>query len=238
MQQRLGDRQWDHVGIDADRRRVHAAQRSRAKTSFLIDNGVPGQVGPADAGPEPFVLRPVDSGEPEPGGSTGEGSDLVRSTAARIVLLEAAAGDPVAAGIIARHARRAADYVRACAAKVGLRPDERIAVTLGGSVLAKDDVLRRETVDELIKELPAAVVITENAVPILGTMLDALAEGGVRPGPQERTNLLRWEHGRLIRGVPHRAPAPGTPRRCRSVRRPPHRRSSGRRRTGSDHLPG
>ena len=123
------------------------------------------------------------------------GSFPERSTAAPIVLAEAAAGDPVAAGIVDHHARRVADYVSACAAKVGLRADEPFAVTLGGSVAAKDELLRRTVIRELIKELPRAEVVTRDAIPILGTVLDALAEGGAEPSPAERDNLRRWEHG-------------------------------------------
>jgi len=113
--------------------------------------------------------------------SAGEAAPQMRERAgaARIVLAQAAAGDPVAVGIVDEHARRAAGYVRACAVRVGLGPDEAFPITLGGGVATGDELLRRATTAALLRELPAAEVITEPAVPIVGTLLDALAEGGV-----------------------------------------------------------
>ncbi len=60
---------------------------------------------------------------------------------------------------------------------------------------AKDELLRRTVTRELTKQLPRVEVVTRDAIPILGAVLDALAEGGAEPGPAERDNLLRWEHG-------------------------------------------
>lgn len=117
-----------------------------------------------------------------------------RARAAPLVLAEAAAGDAVATGIVDEHARRIARYAEACARRAGLSSQEPFAVTLGGSV-SGDPLLRAATVRELTRTLPQCRVVTEDAVPILGTVLDALAEGGVRPAPDVREAVLRWEHG-------------------------------------------
>lgn len=64
-----------------------------------------------------------------------------------------------------------------------------------GSVAAKDELLRRTVIRELSARLPRLEIVTRNAIPILGAVLDALAEGGVELGPAEQDQLLRWKHG-------------------------------------------
>ena len=103
-----------------------------------------------------------------------------RARAARIVVAEAAAGDPVALAIVQEHATRAVDYITICARRVGLDAHRELPVVLGGSVLsAPDSLLRRLIVDELHNAIPDARVVTTGAVPIRGAVLDAIAEGGI-----------------------------------------------------------
>ncbi len=115
-----------------------------------------------------------------------------RARAAPVVLAEAAAGDVVAVGIVDEHARRVACYARACAHRVGLAPDEPFAVTLGGSVV-RDPLVRAAAVRELARTLPRCRVVTEGAVPIVGAVLDALAEGGVSVDAAVRGAVLRGD---------------------------------------------
>ncbi|GAA1120958.1 BadF/BadG/BcrA/BcrD ATPase family protein [Kribbella jejuensis] len=116
-----------------------------------------------------------------------EGTHLNKSKAARVVLREAERGDLVASGIVDEHAERVAAYVEACADRVGL--DERFTLTLGGSVAA-DNTLRKALLRELGRRLPEVAVTTQHTEPILGTVLDALAEGGVPPTPALRAAVL------------------------------------------------
>ncbi|NEN04580.1 hypothetical protein G3T36_01715 [Diaminobutyricibacter tongyongensis] len=103
-----------------------------------------------------------------------------RARAARVVVAEAAAGDPVAFAIVREHAIRAVDYITICARRVGLDAHRELPVVLGGSVLAApESLLRQLIVDELRGAIPDARVVTTGAVPIRGAVLDAIAEGGV-----------------------------------------------------------
>jgi N-acetylglucosamine kinase-like BadF-type ATPase len=120
------------------------------------------------------------------------GSHLHKSTAARTILGEAEAGDHVAIQIVQHHAERVVNYIEACAAQVGLRADEPFTVTLGGSVVAADNILRGAIRHRLPDCLPKTRVVTEHAVPILGTVLDALAEAGVPPAPSLRDAVFHW----------------------------------------------
>jgi N-acetylglucosamine kinase-like BadF-type ATPase len=103
-----------------------------------------------------------------------------RARSARVVVAEAAGGDPVARGIVQQHADRVVDYVSLCARRVGLDGSDRFPVVLGGSVLAApDSYLRRLVVDALDAALPHVNIVTTGALPIRGAVLDAIAEGGV-----------------------------------------------------------
>ncbi|GAA3112027.1 N-acetylglucosamine kinase-like BadF-type ATPase [Kribbella aluminosa] len=118
---------------------------------------------------------------------SAEGSHHDKAKAARVVLREAERGDLVAVGIVDQHAERIAAYVEACANQVAL--DEPFALTLGGSVAA-DITLRKAILRELSRQLPHVDVAAQPAEPILGTILDALAEGGVPPTPAVRATVL------------------------------------------------
>jgi N-acetylglucosamine kinase-like BadF-type ATPase len=120
------------------------------------------------------------------------GSHLHKSTAARTVLGEAEAGDHVAIQIVQHHVERVVNYIEACAAQVGLRADEPFTVTLGGSVVAADNILRGAILHHLPDRLPKTQIVTEHAVPILGTVLDALAEAGIPPAASLRDAVFHW----------------------------------------------
>jgi N-acetylglucosamine kinase-like BadF-type ATPase len=114
-----------------------------------------------------------------------------KGRAARVVLASAAAGDPVAEAIVAGHAGRIADYVAVSAARVGL---EAPIVVLGGSVLAApESMLRHRVVENLRRVLPTAEIVTTRTVPILGAVLDALAEGGVAVDEALQSEVLGAE---------------------------------------------
>ncbi|MFI7066821.1 BadF/BadG/BcrA/BcrD ATPase family protein [Kribbella sp. NPDC050124] len=118
-----------------------------------------------------------------------EGTHLNKSKAARVVLREAERGDLVAAGIVNQHAERVTAYVESCASKVGLDSGEPFTLTLGGSVAA-DNTIRKTLLRELGRQLPHVDVSSQDAEPILGTILDALAEGGIPPTPAVRATVL------------------------------------------------
>jgi N-acetylglucosamine kinase-like BadF-type ATPase len=103
-----------------------------------------------------------------------------KARAARIVLAAASAGDAVALGLVRAQAEQLAKYAAVTAERVGfLTPDDTVPVVLGGGVLS-DSMLRAELVESLRAELPHATVIDSgNASPVLGALLDAMAEGGV-----------------------------------------------------------
>lgn len=119
-----------------------------------------------------------------------EGTHLNKSKAARVVLREAERGDLVAARIVDQHAERVAAYVESCAHRVGL--EQPFTVTLGGSV-ATDNTLRKAVLRELGDRLPRADVTTQHTEPILGTVLDALADGGVPPTSAVRAAVLNCD---------------------------------------------
>ncbi|TCC36342.1 BadF/BadG/BcrA/BcrD ATPase family protein [Kribbella speibonae] len=105
-----------------------------------------------------------------------EGTHLNKSKAARVVLREAEQGDLVALSIVDQHAQLVTAYVEACVNQVGL--DEPFTLTLGGSVAA-DDTLRKAILRELGRQLPHVDVASQDTAPILGTVLDAIADGGI-----------------------------------------------------------
>ncbi|MGW6195559.1 BadF/BadG/BcrA/BcrD ATPase family protein [Kribbella sp. NPDC055110] len=117
-----------------------------------------------------------------------EGTHHDKARAARVVLREAERGDLVAISIVDQHAERVTAYVEACANQVGL--EEPFTLTLGGSVAA-DNTLRKAILRELGRQLPHVDIAAPDAEPVLGTVLDALAEGGVPPTPAVRATVLR-----------------------------------------------
>lgn len=131
-----------------------------------------------------------------------------RSLAASAVLRAAEDGDAEASKILDRHAGLLADYAVLVARKVGLvgphsdkaaqdpsRPEisaakSRVRVVLGGAVLASDHTgLRDRLVTDLSRRLPCAKIGLGIGPPVVGALLDALAEGGAILSPSVRDRV-------------------------------------------------
>lgn len=116
--------------------------------------------------------------------------------AARSVLAAADDGDPAAVRIIEEHGRLFAEYTVAAARRAGFDTrHDRVPVGLGGSLMSSEHaVLRRTTTDHLDRQLPGTAVTATTAAPVVGAILDALAEGGVAVTNELRTNLTDVIH--------------------------------------------
>jgi hypothetical protein len=134
---------------------------------------------------------------------------LDRSRAAYAVLEVAERGDAAAGEILDRHARLLADYAVLVARKVGLveagceetaqNPSRlettavrsTVRIVLGGAVLASDHTgLRDRLVADLSSRLPHAEIGLGSGTPVVGALLDALAEGGAALSPTVRDRVL------------------------------------------------
>ncbi|SDT32471.1 BadF-type ATPase [Friedmanniella luteola] len=117
-------------------------------------------------------------------------------SAARSVLLAAGAGDPVAAGIVDRHATVLAGLVAVTARETGLDAGPGpVPVVLGGSVLSSEHpAYRTALTTALVGAVGAVDVTVSTASPVVGALLDALAEGGVVLAPALHTRVLRTAH--------------------------------------------
>ncbi|MEU2505334.1 BadF/BadG/BcrA/BcrD ATPase family protein [Streptomyces sp. NPDC007863] len=109
-----------------------------------------------------------------------------RHELAPVLFRVAAAGDPVALGLVHRMAEEVVALSAVALRRLGLL-DEEAPVVLGGSVLAA----RHPQLEERIRELlaaraPKAVVRFVTAPPVLGAGLLALDEWGAEPGSAER----------------------------------------------------
>ena len=111
-------------------------------------------------------------------GTTGRGMEWVRyPTLARDVLDAATAGDLVAADIVHQQAILFARYAVAAARKVDLAEPE-IPIVLGGSVLSSESpALRDATLTALAQVLPAARATLTPRSPVVGAVVEAIAEG-------------------------------------------------------------
>ncbi len=116
--------------------------------------------------------------------------------AARPVLRVADAGDPVARAIVADHAEVFAGLARVAAERTGLRGGARVVpVVLGGSVLTSEHpAYRAALVRALQGQLGAVDVASSAASPVVGALLDALAEGGVRVDADVHDRVLEVVH--------------------------------------------
>jgi N-acetylglucosamine kinase-like BadF-type ATPase len=134
---------------------------------------------------------------------------LDRSRAGYAVLEVAERGDAAAGEILDRHARLLADYAVLVARKVGLveascdgapqNPSRlettalrsTVRIVLGGAVLASDHTgLRDRLVADLSSRLPYAEIGLGSGTPVVGALLDALAEGGAALSPTVRDRAL------------------------------------------------
>lgn len=111
------------------------------------------------------------------------GSDLWR--AARAVLAAAEDGDAVALVLVADQAAAFVRYGQWCARRVGVDlASGQLPVLLNGSVATSEHPAMRDALrNRLAVEAPAARVVVSSASPLIGVVLDALAEGGVDVGP-------------------------------------------------------
>ncbi|WP_076259148.1 hypothetical protein [Intrasporangium flavum] len=112
------------------------------------------------------------------------GSDLWR--ASRVVLAAAEGGDAVARRLVADQAAAFVRYAQWCARRVGVDlASGSLPVLLNGSVVTSEYPAMRDALrDRLALEAPAAPVVVSSASPLIGVVLDALAEGGVEVGPE------------------------------------------------------
>ncbi|GIF22864.1 N-acetylglucosamine kinase-like BadF-type ATPase [Actinoplanes tereljensis] len=115
--------------------------------------------------------------------------------AARLVLAEAEAGDPVARDIVQTQASAFVRYADWCARRVGVElASGELPVLLNGSVATSEHpAMRVALFFELGRVAPAARVFVADASPLSGVVLDALAEGGLDIGPDLLTRV-RDEH--------------------------------------------
>ncbi|GAA1434630.1 BadF/BadG/BcrA/BcrD ATPase family protein [Microlunatus lacustris] len=116
--------------------------------------------------------------------------------AARSVLQAAGQGDAVAAGIVQRHAALLAGLVAVTARETGLDVvGAPVPVVLGGSVLTSEHPAYRTSLTAaLAGTVGAADVVVSAASPVVGALLDALAEGGVPLAPALHQRVLRTAH--------------------------------------------
>jgi len=103
-----------------------------------------------------------------------------KGNVAREVLAAARNGDPVASGIIDRHANRLAEYARLTAAKAGFDPTgDMVPVILAGSVLTADHSPMVTALSrELVQYMPLCRTLISDMPPVAGATLDAIAEAG------------------------------------------------------------
>ena len=116
--------------------------------------------------------------------------------AARSVLQAAGAGDGVAAAIVQQHAALLAGLVAVTARETGLDAlGTPVPVVLGGSVLSSEHpAYRTELTAALVGAVGAVDVVVSAAPPVVGALLDALAEGAVPLRPELHRRVLGTKH--------------------------------------------
>jgi N-acetylglucosamine kinase-like BadF-type ATPase len=100
-----------------------------------------------------------------------------RSLFANAVLDEAAAGDPVAYGIVERAGRHLGDYARVCAARTG-QLGSPFPLVLAGGVLRHPSALLRESI---LGRVPDAEPVYPVVEPVAGAVLLAADRAGAQP---------------------------------------------------------
>lgn len=120
-------------------------------------------------------------------------AELVRAT--RVVMQVAAAGDAVAAEIVAGQADGFADYAQAIAAQAGIATTDGVPVVVNGSIATSEcGVVREVLLASLARRFPHSDVGVAAAPPIDGVILDALAAGGVALTPALREAICAAPH--------------------------------------------
>ncbi|MFF4216635.1 N-acetylglucosamine kinase [Streptomyces nondiastaticus] len=96
-----------------------------------------------------------------------------------VLFAVAAAGDPVARGIVARQAEEVVTMAAVALGRLGLLGAARVPVVLGGGVLAaRHPLLHEQVVALLTRRAPGAVPVVVTAPPVLGAALLALDRAG------------------------------------------------------------
>lgn len=127
---------------------------------------------------------------------TGQRPEREKWRAARAVLQASEAGDAVAQEIVRSQARSFARHARVAAERVGFEARrDAVGVVLGGSILDSEHPAFRDAVtEELLAELPGAVVRSSVGSPLAGALLDALAEAGVTVDAGVRDRVVQAPH--------------------------------------------
>jgi N-acetylglucosamine kinase-like BadF-type ATPase len=119
--------------------------------------------------PDVVTLRHRTTRRQDPVPVLGRGS-------ARVVLLAATEGDPVACGLVDDQAVAFAGYASWVAREAGIAARAELPVVLGGSVALSDlPVFREAVVARLTERLPGARPLLLTRPPVLGALLEAVA---------------------------------------------------------------
>lgn len=125
----------------------------------------------------------------------GARSSWEKATASRLVLELAARGDAVALAIVRDQARHFAENIAAAARRVGFAASGPFPVLLGGALVTAGNPLYREELASATKvELPHAAIRVVSDAPVIGAVLDAIAEDGGVAAPLVRDRLTSEEH--------------------------------------------
>jgi N-acetylglucosamine kinase-like BadF-type ATPase len=106
-----------------------------------------------------------------------DASPAARSLFADAVLDEAAAGDPVAQGIVETAGTHLGDYARVCAARTG-QLGSPFPLVLAGGVLRHPSALLRESI---LARVPDAEPVYPTVEPVAGAVLLAADDAGANP---------------------------------------------------------
>ena len=103
-----------------------------------------------------------------------------RGKLARLVLDEAARGDPIALAIVTEHGTDLGRYARVAAARVGLLGEPAFALVLGGSVLRHSaHILADAVIREVWSAAPGAQPVFIRHEPVVGGLFMALDQLGI-----------------------------------------------------------
>lgn len=114
-----------------------------------------------------------------------------KARAARLVLAAASDGDQSAQGIVARQACGFAEYVLSAARRVGFDPAiDEVPIVLGGSLMTSQHAMFREATAACLRaRFNRPLLTSPQGSPVVGALLDALAEGGLEVTESLRTRV-------------------------------------------------